>query len=111
MIWNHRAATYDRIGRLENTGTGEVGTGYDNPRVGDVLVPSGSGFPDRTTTDVYTYDNQFERLEVDFPSSSQISRVGVFYSTVSYNGNTHTISTIKISASGMAVGYTVSLLK
>ena len=99
LTWERRSATFTEIGRTSNTGTGEVGQGYQDPDEGDV-VPYGSGLPSRTyiTTDQFT--NYFTRIEVNFRRSTSVSRIGVFYVTTELGSESVTIPIIKISESG-----------
>ena len=100
LPWNINDATYERIGRYGNTGTGEVGSGH-KPDKNNAIVPAGSGFPINTQTDFTEANKKNRRLEVKFPQSTQTDRIGVFYSTTTRRGLSVTIPTIKISETGM----------
>ena len=100
LPWNTRDATFKKIGRYANTGTGEVGSGHEDPQDDDAIVPAGSGFPLDTRTDFYAASSKNRRLHVKFPRSSLTDRIGVFYSTTTRGEFTVTIPTIKISETG-----------
>ena len=101
LPWNQRDGTFAEIGRSSNTGTGEVGQGYQNPGDGD-NVPDGSGLPSYTNIDIQ-YDSgigRWKRMEVKFPESASVNRIGVFYATTSRGADSLTIPIIKISETG-----------
>ena len=100
LPWNRRDATFAEIGRSSNTGTGEVGQGYQNPSDG-AIVPHGSGLPLDANTDIITSSTRLWRqLRIHFPSSSSVNRIGVFYATTSRGEHNLTIPIIKISETG-----------
>ena len=86
------------IGRSSSTGTGDVGRGYRNPRGHDV-IPYGYGLPDSTSIAVEE-QNAWKRTGVSFPSSYDVSRIGVFYATIERGSNRVTIPIIKMSETG-----------
>ena len=75
---DERNVTFDKIGRYEDTGTGEVGSGHQNPQDEDSFVPLGSGFPVNTQTDIVSSFGNHVSLHVKFPESSNSERIGVF---------------------------------
>ncbi len=100
--WSQRDATY-KFGRAGYTGTGEVGNGYDGIEETGVVdsVPVGRGFPAGTHNQFYKNAWKHARLEIRFPQPPTIASVGVFYVDTFYNGTNVSLSTIKISESGM----------
>ena len=103
--WDQRLGSYT-IGRSDYTGTGEVGTSH---RVStafgpDSDVPNGHGFSSGTKT---KYNEiapgrpwAHGRVDVIFPSSPTVERVGVFYINTSYDNANIVLSTVKLSVSG-----------
>ena len=98
LAWYRRDATITEFGRSSNTGTGEVGQGYQNPNSGD-LVPDGSGLPSGTFITTGQNRNTFTRIEANFPGTTGVSRIGVFYATTELDSESVTIPIIKISDS------------
>ncbi|XP_072043281.1 uncharacterized protein [Amphiura filiformis] len=98
LSWNRRSANFIEIGRTSNTGTGEIGQGYMNPRDGP-SVPQESGFPVSTYIDIESNSDKWRRMEVKMPRSRSLNRIGVFYATTEYNSNRVTIPIIKMSES------------
>ncbi|XP_072044701.1 uncharacterized protein [Amphiura filiformis] len=98
LPWNRRSAAFIEVGRTSNTGTGEVGQGYMNPRDG-ATVPQGSGLQDGTEIAIDSSSNDWKRIRVTIPRSRSLNRIGVFYVTTEYNSNRVTIPIIKMSQS------------
>ncbi|XP_072044269.1 uncharacterized protein [Amphiura filiformis] len=96
LSWNRQSADFIKIGRTSNTGTGEVGQGYENPGDGD-SVPQGSGLPVGTGIGFRSSSYNWIQTYVKFPRSSSLDRIGVFYATTKYNSNRVTIPIIKMS--------------
>ena len=99
LSWDRRYADITEFGRSSNTGTGEVGQGYLHPADGD-RVPDGYGLPSGTTITTEQFRDYFRRVEMNFPGSTGVSRIGVFYATTELGLDSVTIPIIKISESG-----------
>ncbi len=105
--WDQRLGNYT-IGRTGYTGTGEVGgtsRSFQRIKGSKYNVSNGHGFPSGTET---TYSEvlaggkpwKHGRVDVIFPSSPTVQRVGVFYINTSYNNANIVLSSVKISVSG-----------
>ena len=100
LPWNRRAATFTEIGRSSDTGTGEVGQGYQNLR-DNAEVTGGFGVPTDSKIDIFNHvGKKWRQMRVTFPSSSTVNRTGVFYATITKDSHSLTIPIIKISELG-----------